>query len=230
MIYYLIHNGDETRKKHMIESFKRTNINLNDVIWVLHPNKDEINTEFILNNVIPDLSLTCGKPTYAQYQLNKGSMCCTYKHYLALKHIVENNHEYAVIMEDNMLLGDDIVEKINIYIKQLNELYPDWDIIFDNAWHPEPLKYFEGEIKDGLFVYPKSNKLDWEVTKSLGGTKCACFYLLNLKCAKKLYDNYIPYNNAPDWWMNDLFRKLNIKSFWAEPSCVFYWKHESTCF
>ena len=35
MIYYLIHNGDENRKKHMIDSFKRTNINLNDVIWVI---------------------------------------------------------------------------------------------------------------------------------------------------------------------------------------------------
>ena len=42
------------------------------------------------------------------------------------------------------------------------------------------------------------------------------------------YEHYLPFNNAPDWWMNDLFRKLNIKSFWADPPAVDIWKHSST--
>jgi hypothetical protein len=77
----------------------------------------------------------------------------------------------------------------------------------------------------GQLVYPKSNVLD---NVSFGGTKCACFYVLTLACAKKLLEHYIPFNNAPDWWMNDLFRLINIKSFWAEPSNVGYWQHTST--
>ena len=83
----------------------------------------------------------------------------------------------------------------------------------------------EVEVKDSIFVYPKSN----EITKYChGSTRLAQFYIINNKCAKKLYDNYIPFNNAPDWWMNDLFRKLNIKSFWSEPSISNIFPHVST--
>ena len=225
MKYYLIHNGDENRKTRMIEAFKKGNIDLNDVIWLIKPTKDDINYEFVINNVIPGISYTCNTPIDAQNTIGKGLMCCTYKHYLALKKIVESNEPYGVILEDNIDLSENMPSKLDIYIKQLNELYPDWDIIFDTEWQNPPVRYREGEIKKDIYVYPKTN----EITNFChGGTKCAQFYLLTLECAKKLYENYIPFNNAPDWWMNDLFRKLNIKSFWAEPSNVLYWKHTSS--
>ena len=35
-------------------------------------------------------------------------------------------------------------------------------------------------------------------------------------------------NNASDWWTNDLFRKLEIKSFWSEPSISDVFPHVST--
>ena len=76
----------------------------------------------------------------------------------------------------------------------------------------------EGQIKPGLLVYPKTNEI---TPQCHGGTKAATFYLIKKECAKKLIEHYIPFNNSPDWWMNDLFRKLNIKSFWVEPSFVY---------
>jgi len=221
--YYLIHNLDENRKQHMINSFERVNIDNNKVKWILYPNKNDITNEFILSNVIQGLSFTCKEPIYAQYSLRKGQIACTYKHYLCLKDIIENNYEYGVIIEDNNILIDDVPKMINIYIEQLNKLYPDWDVIFDFDY--DNTRYIESPLIEGQYVYPKTN----EITKQChGGTKCATFYLLNYKCAKKLYDNYIPFNNAPDWWMNDLFRKLDIKSFWAEPCNVKKWPHIST--
>jgi hypothetical protein len=51
-----------------------------------------------------------------------------------------------------------------------------------------------------------------------GGTKSAQFYMVNLNSAKKLYENYLPFNHAPDAWMNELFRYLNFNSYWIEPS------------
>lgn len=229
--YYLIHGVDTSRKQHMLDSFKRVNLDNDKVKWVLYPNKDEIDDEFIKKNVIPGLSYTCGLPIHAQHHLRRGQISCTYKHYLCLKDIVEKQNEYAVIIEDNCYLANDVPKMVDKYITQLNNLYPDWDILFDNGWGEIPYKYTEQPLKDGQVVYPKSN----EITKEEhiqhcyhGATKCARFYLINLKCAQKLYDNYLPFNNAPDWWMNDLFRKLNIKSFWAEPSNVLFWKHEST--
>ena len=106
------------------------------------------------------------------------------------------------------------------YIYQLNSIYPDWDVLFD-------LNYGKSDhiVKEGIYVYPKTNEM---TTLNHGGTRCAQFYLIRLKCAKLLSDNYLPFNNAPDWWMNDLFRNLNIKSFWADPPAVNIWHHTST--
>lgn len=72
-------------------------------------------------------------------------------------------------------------------------------------------------------IYKKSN----EITKdnsgkiiSHGGTRAAQFYLLNYKSAKKLYENFLPFNHSADMWMNDVLRKVGAKSYWSEPSLV----------
>ena len=61
-----------------------------------------------------------------------------------------------------------------------------------------------------------------------GGTKSAQFFLLNQSSAKKLYENYLPFNHAPDVWMNELFRYLNFKCFWIEPSITENRKNHSS--
>lgn len=219
MKYYLIHNGHQERKDRMLRCFENSKVNNNDVTWMIYPNGEDISDDLIKEIVASGLTYYAnGIQTYAQQKMSKGLISCTYKHYLSLKDIVENNYDYAVIMEDNMTLGENIPERLDLYIKQLNDIYPDWDIIFDNAWR----KYEEGEIKEGVYVYPKSNEI---TNQCHGGAKLAQFYLIRLKAAKKLYENYLPFNVAVDWYLNDLFRKLNIKSFWAEPSNVFEWKH-----
>jgi GR25 family glycosyltransferase involved in LPS biosynthesis len=219
--YYLIHGIDKSREQFMLDQFKRVNIDNEKVKWIRYPNKDELSDELINSILIPDWSITCGKYINAKMHLSKGQISCTYKHYLCIKDIVENNYEYAVIMEDNMYMIEDVPKMINRYIEQLNHLYPDWDILFDNKWAP----YIEQPLKDGQLVYPKTNEI---TNQCHGSTRCAQFYLLNLKCAKKIYNHYIPFNNAPDWWLNDLFRKVNISSYWTEPSNVDVWEHIST--
>ena len=123
-------------------------------------------------------------------------------------------------MEDNIYFTGSLPNLIETYIEQLNS-FEDWDILFDSDF----LRYIEGPIQDGWYVYPKTN----EKTSQCGGSsRCAGCYLINNKCAKKLYENYIPFNCAPDWWMNHLFCKLNIKSFWVEPPIAYSRKHIST--
>jgi len=210
----------------MINCLEKSNINIDDVSWIIYPTKEDITDEIIRSCVAPGITYCNKVPTNAQFEMSKGLISCTLKHYLALKNIVENNHEYAVIMEDNMITGDNVPERLDLYINQLNQLYPDWDILFDNEWeNNEKYRYNESEIKEGIYVYPKSNEYG---DQFFGGTKLAQFYLIRLKGAKKLYENYLPFNNSPDWYMNDLFRKLNIKSFWAEPSNIFKWEHKSS--
>jgi len=222
MHYHIINGVDKTRAARMSSEFVKANVPEKDVFWITSHNKDVLTDEFIKTIVNQNESETNGRYVLPGCpNLNKGQISCTYKHYLALKNIVENGYEYAVILEDNIFFKGDLNERVNQYILQLNTYYPDWDVIFDSDW----ATYKEGEIKSDRLVYPKSNGMD---DYTLGGTRGACFYLLTLKCAKKLYDNYLPFNHAPDWWMNDLFRKLDIKSFWAEPNIIGVFPHTHT--
>lgn len=208
--YYIIHNGEHSRRETMIRLLTKNGVDMNDVKWMLHPNKDEISDEFAKSLI--------------SKHLKKGYISCTYKHFLSLKDIVENKYEYSVIMEDN--IGDiycNIPKCLELYLKQLPD---DWDILFDTTWCSYKT-ICEQEVTHDKFVYKKSNK----ITKFChGGTRVAQFYFLNLKCAEKLYNNYLPFDNAPDWWMNTLFRKLNINSYWSEPGNIAYRKnHVSSC-
>lgn len=219
--YYLIHGIDKTREQRMINEFLSAGIDLSWVKWIRYPNKDEISDE-LYNQIVEKIpSYSCGNYVHGS-SVGRGVASCSYKHYLALKDIVENNYEYGVIMEDNMqfIKGVNIPGRLKIYIQELNTYYPEWDILFD-------LKYGTNEytLIPGRYVYPKLNEIN---QFGHGGTRCAQFYLITQKCAKKLYENYLPFNNAPDWWMNDLFRKLDILSFWADPPAVDIWEHTST--
>ena len=219
--YYLIHNLEDERKEIMNNEFSKWGFDLNNIKWIEHPNKDEISEDMINKLTIQTPSYTSGILVYpSRIVLRKGLISCTYKHYLCLKDIIDNNYDFGVIMEDNIYFTDNIPNLINKYIEQLNS-YGEWDILFDCDW----TNYREGPIKPNLLVYQKTN----EITQQChGGSKAASFYLITNKCAKILYENYIPFNNSPDWWMNDLFRKLNIKSFWVEPSVARSRKHVSS--
>lgn len=223
--YYLIHGVDKSRGPRMISEFEKWGVDNKCVKWMLHPNKDEIDENFRKNVLMQNKSYSCGTEYLPDCpNIGNGKVSCTYKHYLCLKDMVENQYDYGVIMEDNQFFCGNIPDTINMYISQLNELYPDWDIIFDTNWASYS-NIDENTVAEGVYVYPKSNSIGKYVH---GGTRLAQFYILNQKCAKKLYENYIPFNNAPDWWMNDLFRKLNINSFWSEPSISHVFPHVST--
>lgn len=219
--YYLIHGIDKTRAPRMSDEFLKASIPENDVTWIVSHNKDKISDDFARSLLIQTESLSCGRYVHAGCPyLRKGQISCAYKHYLALKDIVEKGHQYSIIMEDNIQFKGDVINTVSRYLYELNTYYPEWDILFDGE-----IPYRDGECREDRIIYPKSN----EMTEfGHGGTRYARFYLLTNECAKKLYENFIPFNNAPDWWMNDLFRKLNIKSYWSEPSISEGAPHEST--
>jgi glycosyl transferase family 25 len=204
--YYLIHGVDKSRKDRMINEFNKANIPLNEVNWILHPNKDELSDEL-------KQTVFNGSPI----EKNNGIISCTFKHFLAIKDIVENNIDYAVIFEDNIFFTGDAKNRIDLYLKQLNEFYPDWDILYDSNY----MNYTEQELIPGVFVYPKEIAID-------GGSRVAQCYLISNKCAKKYYANYLPFNNAPDHWMNHLNKLINAKVFWSQPPITNTFPHKST--
>jgi GR25 family glycosyltransferase involved in LPS biosynthesis len=218
--YYLIHGVDASRKPKMEQEFATWGLKYQTVKWMNHPNKNEITPELYQSIVNQNESWCCG--VYVPPNtMRLGVVSCTYKHYMALKDIAEGDADYGVIMEDSLHFSGDIPFRMEQYISELDLYYPGWDVIFDSAWKA----YCEGPTQPDRLVYPKSNEIN---EHGHGGTRCAHLYLVTKACAKKLSDNFLPFNQAPDWYMNDLFRKLNIKVYWGEPSIAHVTPHEST--
>ncbi len=206
--YYVIHNLEKSRYENITSLLKKYGVDINDVNFINYPNKNEL-TYDIKKKVVQKNS-----------KIKDGWISCSYKHYLALEMIVNNQDEFAVIMEDN--IGDffeNIPARLNKYLEELPD---NWDVVYDSVWgNYEAMD--EERIKTNKLIYSKSNKTTTNIDGKIishGGTRAAQFYFVNNKSAKKLYENFIPFNHSADMWMNDVLRKIDAKSFWSEPSLV----------
>lgn len=183
-MYYLIHGIDKTRKPFMEDQFSKHGIAKDDVLWITYPNKLD-----------PLPKGICIHPT-----LTKGQIACTYKHYLALKDIVDKELEIGIIMEDNIEFMGYVPSAIERYLKDLPE---EWDVLFDSD-----------------FLGLTSAGEQYGCVQKTGESKGANFLMVNKKSAKILLDNFLPFNNCSDHHYNDLFKKLNMNVYWATPPNV----------
>ena len=206
--YFVIHNLDEERYLNSTKLFKKYGVNINDVIFINHPNKNELTYSIKKKSV------------QKNSKIKDGWISCSYKHYLALKNIVENEIPLAVVMEDNI---GDFYEKVpNRIEKYLSELPSNWDVVFDSVWSDYRLMN-EESVSNNKLVYKKSHEetFNAEGVRIAGGsTRAAQFYLLNIEAAKKIYDNFLPFNHSADMWLNEVLRKVNANVYWSEPSLV----------
>ena len=196
MKYYLIHGLALNRRIFMKIQFMVFGISRNEVTWINHSNKGELLPEGICKNS----------------NLTVGQIAITYKHFLALQDMVLHGYPVAVIMEDNISFLDNVPAKIEKYLSQLP---PDWDLLFDSdfgGW-----LFIESPTDDDKLVYLKSN---YPTEQCAGATKGAHFYIVNLKAAKLLVDNFLPFSDVSDWYLCQLIRDLNLRTFWANPSNV----------
>ena len=206
--YYVIHNLEKKRYDNIVSLLKSNGVDSKEVTFINHPNKDELTYE------IKKMAVQKNS------QIRDGWISCSYKHYLALEDIVKKKHKYGVIMEDN--IGgfiENIPKRLEKYIEFMDN---DWDIIFDSVWGNYK-DMNEEEVVSEKLVYKKSNQITKNMNGKIishGSTRAAQFYLINLEGAKKLYDNFLPFNHSADMWMNEVIRKTNLNVYWSEPSLV----------
>jgi len=191
--YYVIHGNIQSRELDITSQFNKFGIHLSDVTWIRYPNREDK----CLDNL-------CINPL-----TTRGNICCTYKHYLVLKDIVERNLDMAVVIEDNVSIYGNVPNAIEKY---LNEVSSDWDCIFDSDICG--LHFIEGPISPAKSLYKKSND---ETAQCAGASRGCNFVIINKKAAQVLYSNYMPIVNNADFQYNHLFRKCNLTSYWPEP-------------
>ena len=100
--FLVIHNRDPERKEVLVNELINNGVMIEDIEFIEYPNKDELTFK------IKKLSVQ-KKSRRHNYSfpnitgsIKDGWICVSYKHFLALEKIVENNYKYAVIIEDNV--------------------------------------------------------------------------------------------------------------------------------
>lgn len=200
MKIFVLHNSKLVdRKKHILEQFNKQGI---------------IDYEFIEKydkNEITDYESNLFDTNY-----KKSTMSLHLKHNYVYN-IIAENYERALIFEDDVILCDNFIDKLNNYITQLPE---DYDMLFIGDGcnlHIEKHKLIPNKNIYEKCLYPTK----WGGN---GATRCADSYIITKTCASKLCE-YI--NNLEDkiklpidWWLNVAARDNKFKVYWSEPTIV----------
>ena len=200
-----------------IEKFTISNIDINDIqILVLHytPLVDRkkkmieqlngYNYKFIIEYDREKLS----KENLMKFDTDKLKMAeisIFMKNIYAYNEII-NNYNYALLLEDDVILDDNFNDKFNTYIK---ELPTDWDMVYIGTC-------LNIHIDNKLL---KNNKHIYVG----GGTRCGDGFMITKEAAKKIvnYFNSVDHIDLPiDHWLNIPIKELNLKVYWMEPNIV----------
>jgi hypothetical protein len=141
---------------------------------------------------------------------------------VALHHIecfkkVAEKYEYALILEDDVILMPNFLERLTIYIKQLPN---DWDMLFigDGC----NLHIDKSKLIPNKYIYKKDNNIYGRAHE--GATRCLDSYLITNICAKKIIEKMKQTNYTilvpADLWMNCVIKKNEFNIYWSEPTIV----------
>ena len=149
--------------------------------------------------------------------ISDGEISVALHHIECYKRIVEENVDYALILEDDIVLCNNFRQNLEHYIK---ELPSDWDMLFigDGCGLHIDKKLLIPE----KHIYKKNNVNNGKTHE--GATRCLDSYLISNKCAKIITEklklpNYTILVPA-DLWMNCVIKNNNFNVYWAEPTIV----------
>ena len=198
-IFVLHYSKLVDRKKNILEQFQKHNIT--DYEFIEKYDKDEI---------------TDDESSLFDINYKKSTMSLTLKHFYVYK-LIAKNYENALIFEDDVILCDNFIDKLNNYMSQLPE---DYDMLFigDGC----NLHIEEHRLTPNKYIYEKClYPTSWGGD---GGTRCCDSFIITKKCANKIceYINNLRNKiNLPiDWLLNVVARDNNFKIYWAEPTII----------
>jgi len=199
MKIFVIHYKKLTnRKQFILSQFEKYNISDYEFIEI---DRDELNHHNI---------------SMFQKNYDNAAIAISLSHFYAYKQI-SDKYDNGLIFEDDVVLSDNFIEKINNYI---TELPKDYDMLFIGDGcnlHIEQDKLIPNKYIYEKCLYPTSWGGD-------GAGRCTDSYLVNKECAKTIckYINNLSYKiNLPfDWWLNIAARDNKFKVYWSEPTIV----------
>jgi len=151
-------------------------------------------------------------------RINKKEISLSLHHFECYRKLIEQNeYDYALVLEDDVIIADNFFERIQEYI---NELPNNWDLFFiGNAYGIIPPHI----LQPNKHVYRKYTRMK---NKKIidGATRCADSYLISKACAEKI----IRAIDTPGYWislpvdhqLNYIIYYEKLQVYWAEPTLV----------
>jgi glycosyl transferase family 25 len=196
---YLIDNLEKYKFDYeFIDKFDRESISKFDKLYYNNEKlwQDRVNGIY---NTIPDYR-----------DLRESEICNSLSHIEALKKIVEYNLEYAIILEDDVILQDDFNEKIE---DAINKIPNDLDVMFFGT------SYSMSQLDN--ITSDKSIRVCENVWKKIPGiTRTVDAYIVSNKCAKLLIEEITEIILPFDFELTYFFRKLKMNIYWYDPGFI----------
>jgi GR25 family glycosyltransferase involved in LPS biosynthesis len=142
--------------------------------------------------------------------LNNAEISLFLHHIECCKRIVDSNLEYGIILEDDVVFGEDFKNKLEKYI---NELPDNYDMLFFGEGHGAHIPSYR--IVNDKNVYLKSVKLNG------GASKCSDSYIISNNCCRKILNCFhkIQLIRKPyDHFLNNICLFNNFIVYWSEPT------------
>jgi GR25 family glycosyltransferase involved in LPS biosynthesis len=183
------------RKQFMIEQIHRQNLNC----------------EFISNHG-KDILTTNDVKMFKN--ISSAEISCALHHIECFKEIAEK-YDYALILEDDVILCDDFAEKLKTYLTQLP---PNWDMLFIGDGCNLHIPDFR--LIKNQYIYKKENfATSWGGN---GATRCLDSYMITKRCCHDILQRvYLPnyiIDMPADHWLNKVIQNYNFNIYWTEPT------------
>ena len=137
--------------------------------------------------------------------LKPSEISLTAKHVEAMKRISEDENDFGLIFEDDVLLVQNFPDVLNDYFAETPK---DWDVIFIGNGY-------------GIHVPPNKVKEDQRVyLADHPASRCTEAMLVKRAAAKKVYESMRPFTLVCDWEYGWQFYDLDLKVYWFEPAII----------
>lgn len=120
------------------------------------------------------------------------------KHCWIIKDAHQNGYESIMVLEDDVVLEKDFINRFNKYKSQLPN---DWDVCWIGSCCDLHAPYV-----NGLHIYRAD------------GSRCTHAFILSKNCINKIINEVQYANDGADWYYNRLIEKYNLSNWWFEPS------------
>lgn len=135
--------------------------------------------------------------------LDISEISLTINHFKLIKKISKSKEDFALVLEDDVILSKNFKKKLNKIVLLLKKM--EWDICFLDWCGISPKK----DYKEGLIV--RKDNVAWG----------AAAYIITKKSARKIMEGFKKFHLVSDEEIKYFSKKLNFKIFWVNPPLTF---------